>query len=241
VRPGAPEDRPARLRVGVALPTFRDDELALTVASEAEAAGVDGVFVYDHLWPMGRPDRPALAAFPVLGALAARTERLVLGPLVARVGMVPGPVLEGRFAALVDLAPGRVVAGLGTGDAKSAAEHRAYGVPARSATQRRRSLATLGARLADRGLPVWVGAGASATVELARRAGFTVNLWAAPPAAVADAARAGPVTWGGSLRPGSRAQRRQLAELARAGARWVVATWPVDLAGLVDAAARLAD
>ena len=50
------------VHVGVTLPSFVDDpEIPIAVAHAAEAAGLDGVFVYDHLW-RGDPSnrRPAL-------------------------------------------------------------------------------------------------------------------------------------------------------------------------------------
>ena len=53
------------IRTGVVLPTFRETpDDALEAARLAFASGVDGVFCYDHIWPMGEPDRPALAPFP---------------------------------------------------------------------------------------------------------------------------------------------------------------------------------
>ena len=62
------------MKLGVLLPTFRDGaEDALAFAGEAVDAGVDGVFAYDHLWPMGSPTRPSLAPFPLLAAVARRT------------------------------------------------------------------------------------------------------------------------------------------------------------------------
>ena len=86
---------------------------ASTAAAEAVAAGVDGLFCYDHLWPMGQPERPALAPFPVLGALATRLGRPsrtgdgpFLGTLVARVGLVPNAVLAAQFVALDAAGPG---------------------------------------------------------------------------------------------------------------------------------------
>ena len=49
-----------RLKVGLTLPQFGEDpEACIEVARQAEAAGLDGVFVFDHLWAIGRPDRPA--------------------------------------------------------------------------------------------------------------------------------------------------------------------------------------
>ena len=97
------------IRTAVVLPTFRDapDE-AFAAADEAVQAGVDGLFCYDHIWPLGQPERPAIAPFPVLGALAARLAPRAdgngpfLGTLVARIGLAPLPVLAAQFAALED-------------------------------------------------------------------------------------------------------------------------------------------
>ena len=75
------------MKVGVVLPTFQSSPAAaLEVADAAVAAGVDGVFAYDHLWPMGSPTRPALAPFPVLAAVAARHDALCVGPNRDRCG-----------------------------------------------------------------------------------------------------------------------------------------------------------
>ena len=48
------------MRIGVTLPSFRDDASAVDAARQAERLGLDGVFVFDHLWPIGQP-RPARA------------------------------------------------------------------------------------------------------------------------------------------------------------------------------------
>jgi hypothetical protein len=186
------------VRIGVILPSFRDtaDE-ALAAAAAAEAAGVDGVFCYDHLWPMGQPERPALAPFPLLGTIARRTERVQLGTLVARIGLVPDAVLLSEFAALELLAPGRVIAAVGTGDHLSAAENEAYGVPPGSAAERRASLRRCVVALRDRGTVVWVGAGSRGTQRVAEEEGVAVNLWDAGAAVVAEQAARSEVTWAG--------------------------------------------
>src|SRR3954447_25029707 len=89
------------MRVGVVLPSFRfDPDTALDAARRADGAGLDGVFVYDHLFPMGRPDRPAISCFPLLGAIAASTTSVTLGPLVARVGLVPDAMLVNQLQTL---------------------------------------------------------------------------------------------------------------------------------------------
>ena len=217
------------------LPSFRDtaDE-ALAVAAAAEEAGVDGVFCYDHLWPMGQPERPALAPFPLLAMVARRTERVHVGTLVARIGLVPDQVLLAEFGALSVLAPGRVIAGLGTGDRKSAAENEAYGVPPAPADERRAALGRCAVELRDRGVEVWVGGGSRGTRLVAEDAGVVVNLWDVPPAAVAEQASRSEVTWAGPVPgagPGAIADL--VAGLASAGATWAVFAWPVPLATMV--------
>jgi hypothetical protein len=232
------------MRIGVVLPSFRyGSEEAMATARAAEAAGIDAVFCFDHLWPMGQPERPALAPFPLLGAVAASTERVFVGTLVARVGLVPDEVLLAEFAALDVVAPGRVIAGLGTGDAKSSAENDAYGVPAAPPEERRAALARCAVALRDRGVPVWVGAGSRPTNDMARAAGVALNLWGAAPDAVAAQASLGEVTWAGPpVADGDAAAiAAVLRPIAQAGATWAVLASPTPLDALAAVAADLRD
>jgi alkanesulfonate monooxygenase SsuD/methylene tetrahydromethanopterin reductase-like flavin-dependent oxidoreductase (luciferase family) len=203
---------PAPLRTGVVLPTFRDTpDAAFEAAAEAVAAGVDGLFCYDHIWPLGQPERPALAPFPILGALATRFPPSAgggpfLGPLVARVGLVPNAVLAAQFTSLEQLAPGRVIAGLGTGDRLSEEENRALGIPFGPAVQRRRELVELARELVDAAMTVWVAGGPAARIEEARASGAALTLWDADPAVVAERGAGGEleVTWAGPPPPDRR-------------------------------------
>ncbi len=206
------------MKIGLLLPTFEvGARHALDVAAEAADAGLDGVFAYDHLWPMGSPTRPALAPFPVLAAVAARHE-ISVGPLVARVGLFGTAHLIETLTALEVIAPGRVIAALGTGDKLSAAENVAYGLPEYSANERREMLAATATTLKPL-MPVWIGAGAPATNELARSLGVTLNMWNATPADVAAASLEGPVSWAGPVPSDLDAT---LDALDAAGATWAV-------------------
>ena len=226
------------VRTGVVVPIFQSTaSKALDVAARAEAAGVDGVFCYDHVWPLGQPERPALAPFPVLATLAGTTDHVALGTLVARVGLVPDAVLLGQFAALDALAPGRAVAGIGTGDRLSAGENEAYGVEFTDPAARRASLMTCARQLLGAGVVVWIGDGAAATRRVAYETGAALNVWDAPPARVADEARRCEVTWAGPSPEGVLEPR--VRELWEAGATWVVFAWPVDLDELAAAAGAL--
>jgi hypothetical protein len=216
------------MRLGVLLPTFRETPRdALTAADEAAAAGLDGVFAYDHLWPMGSPDRPALAPFEVLAAVAATHPSLVVGPLVARVGLVADEVLLGQCRALRTAALARVVLALGTGDRLSKEENLAYGIGYADATSRRASLRAIAEALLADGAEVWVGSGGPATQAVATELGCALNLWDADPEVVAAASRRGPVTWAGSTpRHGDAVDEARadvlLAQLRDAGAGWAV-------------------
>jgi alkanesulfonate monooxygenase SsuD/methylene tetrahydromethanopterin reductase-like flavin-dependent oxidoreductase (luciferase family) len=239
------------IRTGVVLPTFQESpDPAFAVAHGALAAGVDGVFCYDHLWPIGQPNRPALAPFPILATLAVSAPGPAtvsggpfFGTLVARIGLVPNGVLQAQFAALARLAPGRVIAGLGTGDGLSEAENRAYGVPFASAAERRADMVEVARVLREMGLTVWVAGGAAARIEETRAADAALNVWNADPSLVANRTR-GPeaveVTWAGPPPTEDWILQETVHDLARAGATWVIFASPVDPVALV-AAARAAD
>jgi len=229
------------VRVGVTLPTFCDDTIALAAARRAEELGLDGVFVFDHLWPMGAPERPALSAFPVLGAVAATTRTVCFGPLVARVGLVPVEVLVGELVSLDRMAPGRLVAGLGTGDSKSAAENLAFGIPFAAPDERRLALRECARHLLASGVPVWVGGGTRATTELAVELGAAVNLWDGQPAALAGLHPRCEVTWAGPVAGDVPRIAQWLQDVAGAGASWAVCAWPESLEAVAEAAAMVRD
>lgn len=120
-----------RLRVGVQLPEVERDvrwpELR-AIARTAEASGYDSIWVGDHMLYRGdgRPERGPWDAWSVLAALAASTERIRLGPLVASTAFHP-PGLVARMAAAIDeVSAGRFTLGVGTG--WNEAEFRAFGI-----------------------------------------------------------------------------------------------------------------
>jgi len=83
----------------------------------AEQLGFDSVFISDHLQPWRHDGGHAPAALPWLGALAARTERVLIGTSVLTPSFRYHPaVVAQAFATLGCLAPGRVVLGVGSGE-----------------------------------------------------------------------------------------------------------------------------
>ena len=112
------DTRASGLRSGLWLPLF--DELAnpslvTQLASEAEAAGWHGVFVWDHLrW--AAPVRSVADPWICLTAIAVATESIWFGPMVTPLAR-RRPVKVARETVTLDrLSSGRLVLGVGLGD-----------------------------------------------------------------------------------------------------------------------------
>jgi coenzyme F420-dependent glucose-6-phosphate dehydrogenase len=83
----------------------------------AEAVGFDSVFVSDHFQPWKHTDGHAPSALAWLGALGARTQRVVIGTSVLTPTFRYHPsVVAQVFGTLGVMFPGRVVLGVGTGE-----------------------------------------------------------------------------------------------------------------------------
>jgi len=111
------------------LPIFdslADPDLLADLSAEAEQAGWRGVFLWDHL----RYRPPAVAAtdpWTALAAIAVRTERILLGPMVTPLARRRPQVVARQLAALDHLSGGRVVFGAGLGMDSSGEEFRRFG------------------------------------------------------------------------------------------------------------------
>jgi alkanesulfonate monooxygenase SsuD/methylene tetrahydromethanopterin reductase-like flavin-dependent oxidoreductase (luciferase family) len=209
--------------LGLTLPQFSERPgPALEACRDAWRLGFGGVFVFDHLWPLGQPERPALEGWTLLAALAAEVGRqpdgFRVGTLVTRAGL-RNPGLVARMAAGVgEIAGEPPVIGIGRGDAANRAENQAFGLPFGDPAERTAALeatvAALRGPLAGSPAPaVWVGGTGASALELAGRLGDAWNGWGRTPEEVAAglaevrraAERAGrdpaavAATWGGQV------------------------------------------
>ena len=83
----------------------------------AEQAGFDSVFISDHFQPWRHDGGHAPAAIPWLGAVGARTERIILGTSVLTPSFRYHPaVVAQAFGTLGVMFPGRIVLGVGSGE-----------------------------------------------------------------------------------------------------------------------------
>jgi probable F420-dependent oxidoreductase len=99
------------------------------MARAAEAVGFDSIWVGDHLLYRGdgRTERGPWDAWALLAGIAAVTERVALGPLVACTAFRNPGVFARTAAAVDELSGGRLVLGLGAGWNK--VEFEAFGIP----------------------------------------------------------------------------------------------------------------
>lgn len=162
----------------------------------AEEVGLDSVWVSDHLQPWRHEGGHAPNALAALAALGERTERVVLGTSVLTPTFRYNPaVLAQQLATIALLNPGRVVLGVGTGEALNEIS---VGLPEwpdfkerwarlREAVRLMRELwagervsfdgdyyRTVDATIYDRpegGVPIWVAAGGPQMAKYAGRVG----------------------------------------------------------------------
>jgi F420-dependent oxidoreductase-like protein len=103
-------------------------ERVAAIAASAEESGFDSLWVMDHFYQIamvGPRTDPMFEAYTLLGALAARTQRLNLGTLVTGVTYRNPALLAKQVTTLDVISGGRAI--LGIGGAWNDDEHAGYG------------------------------------------------------------------------------------------------------------------
>ena len=214
--------------VGLVLPTFHDDAARVVrLARSAEDAGLDGVFLYDHLWHIGNREGPALHGPTLMSAVAVSTSTVKVGSLVARVGLQRNEVLAEMMSTVDRMSGGRVICGMGVGDQISRDENETYGIEFAPRPARLAHLVECCRAMRADGVRCWVGGTSDAMWEIAAGEADGVNLWDVDPAVVERASRVAQpaeITWAGLIRMGDGHEHisARLRALADAGASWVI-------------------
>ena len=101
----------------------------VAMARAAEESGFDSIWLGDHLLYRGdgRGERAPWEAWTLLASLAAVTERVALGPLVACAAFHPPGLLAKMAATVAEVSGGRFTLALGAG--WNEGEFRAFGLP----------------------------------------------------------------------------------------------------------------
>lgn len=134
------------MRVGLSIPVMDEPSSLVELGVAAETHGWDGVFLWHHV--VGTPDFAVAMsdAWVLLGALAVRTERVLLGTTITALPRHQPQEVARQTVTLDWLSGGRMVLGVGLGEPPS--EYTAIG---RSADRR------LLAAMLDEGLEVVSG------------------------------------------------------------------------------------
>jgi alkanesulfonate monooxygenase SsuD/methylene tetrahydromethanopterin reductase-like flavin-dependent oxidoreductase (luciferase family) len=194
------------VRRSVALPQFRPRPIgAIQIAQRAEHLGIDGVFVYDHLWPLGRDAAtPTAECLTLVAAVAAATSRIRVGTLALRAGLRPAEVSLAALRTVAEIAPGRLVVAIGTGDAMNREENRRFGIPVAPIGERRKEVGLLANALSEEGIEVWMAGLSRPLREMCAERGLTWNCWELSDEQLQTALSEVPqahVTWAGNHEP----------------------------------------
>ncbi len=103
---------------GLDIPTTGEYASAATLAhlaSEAEAAGWDGFFVWDTMFAAGQQDQPVVDPWIALAAIAMKTQRIRIGAMLTPLARRRPWQVARQAVALDHLSGGRLVFGAGLG------------------------------------------------------------------------------------------------------------------------------
>src|SRR6266536_2360931 len=233
--------------LAITLPQFRSaPDATLEALDDGRRLGYAGGFVFDHLWPLGQPQRPALECWTLLAGLAGRLSAIDpggagafrLGTLVTRAGLRPPALLAHMARTVTSVAGAPPILGIGMGDAGNRPENEAFGIPYHSDPTKRaaelvRAIDAVRGPLAGQPTPpIWVGGTSRRAHGLAGRAADAWNAWGLDPDELAaglgevrraaEGAGRSPAEVARTVAGDGASVARRLAELGDAGASWCV-------------------
>jgi alkanesulfonate monooxygenase SsuD/methylene tetrahydromethanopterin reductase-like flavin-dependent oxidoreductase (luciferase family) len=106
------------VKYAISIPNFGDwahPRTMMSLARDAEAAGWDGFFVWDHIRFSATP-LPVQDPWVLLAAIAATTERMTIGPMVTPLPRRRPWVVARQAVSIDHLSGGRLMLGVGNGE-----------------------------------------------------------------------------------------------------------------------------
>ncbi len=106
------------MKYAISIPNFgdwADPRTMMSLAGDAEAAGWDGFFLWDHIRFSATP-LPVQDPWVLLAAIAATTERMTIGPMVTPLPRRRPWVVARQAVSIDHLSGGRLMLGVGNGE-----------------------------------------------------------------------------------------------------------------------------
>ncbi len=106
------------MKFGMSIPNwgpFADIRRLAALAQEAESAGWDGFFIWDHVWYL---DQPVADPWVALAAVALQTSTIKIGPMVTPIPRRRVYKLSREAVSVDQLSNGRVILGVGIGSGR---------------------------------------------------------------------------------------------------------------------------
>ena len=106
------------MRYAISIPNFgdwADPRTMVDLARDAEAAGWDGFFLWDHIRFSAAP-LPVQDPWVLLAAIATATERMTIGPMVTPLSRRRPWVVARQAVSIDHLSNGRLILGVGIGE-----------------------------------------------------------------------------------------------------------------------------
>ncbi|MFX1541131.1 MAG: LLM class flavin-dependent oxidoreductase [Promethearchaeota archaeon] len=94
---------------------FADFDNLIALALDAEDAGWDGIFLWDHLLHKSKIQRDIIDPWIALSAIAANTKKILLGPLITPITRRRPWKVAKEAVSLDHLSKGRLILGVGLG------------------------------------------------------------------------------------------------------------------------------
>jgi alkanesulfonate monooxygenase SsuD/methylene tetrahydromethanopterin reductase-like flavin-dependent oxidoreductase (luciferase family) len=126
---GSGDSQDRRLNFAINTPnfgTFADPSAMVALAADAESAGWDGFFIWDHIYP--GVDEAVSDPWVLLAVMAMVTTRIRLGPMVTPIPRRRPWKLARETVTLDHVSGGRLILGVGLGD-DSMGEYSNFGEP----------------------------------------------------------------------------------------------------------------
>ncbi len=200
----------------------------------AESIGIDGIFFFDHLWPHGHPEKPALDSLIASATVLNNSSTLFSGPIVLRVTARGVESSFSKLATLYKLYNARFLCSIGAGDKKSLPEDSFISATELTFENRIKALTELTERLKPNIPDLWLGGSGPLIQKLAHELDIGLNVWDKDIDFIKSISNAIKISWSGPFDSLTHSPITFLKSLVDLNVHWIIIGWPPDFKSLSD-------